>query len=218
MDPAGAALAIWIQGERLLSARRPAGGTFGAVEDLGPARDWGAGASRISPSVTVDAGGRALAVWLAPGSRLMAATRPPDGPWSAPVELSALREPVPPPAVDEPPVTTGLLSRVGLSRRPACALRKVLQRRAARRTCRPAGAVLSFRLAAAGEVRVTVQRRGRGPALRSARIAAGAGLNRVRLLAARPLPPGRYTVRIRATAVGWSPGSAARQLLVAPPA
>ena len=224
MDPSGAAIATWIQEGGLHSARRPRGGAFGAIEHLGSVTDLGVGITPLIPSVTVDADGRALAVWVSNQAHVLAATGPPGGRWSTPVDLAALTKPEPLPPVEESDQTveTSLLAGVRLSRQtlrlPACALRKVHQRRAARRTCRPAGAVLSFRLAAAGEVRVTVQRRGRGPALRSARIAAGAGLNRVRLLASRPLPPGRYTVRIRATAVGWSPGSAARQLLVAPPA
>jgi hypothetical protein len=83
-----------------------------------------------------------------------------------------------------------------------------------RRTCRAAGIVLGFRLEAAGEVRVIIQRRGKGPALRTARIAAGAGKHRVRLLASRPLQPGRYTVKVRASADGWSADAASRTLLV----
>ena len=76
--------------------------------------------------------------------------------------------------------------------------------------------VLRFRLGSAGDVRVTVQRRGRGKAVHGLRLAVGAGEHPIRLFASRPLPPGRYTVRVRVTADGQAPVAATKRLLVRP--
>ncbi len=194
----------------------PAGaGAFGPARHLGEVSGYGSGLSRMPPSLTIDGEGRTLAVWTS-GNRILAARSLNAGPWGEPADLSALTKPEPPkpgdpkPPPNDPTPKADLLRNVTLSHArlvaPTCSKR--------RRTCRAAGIVLGFRLEAAGEVRVIIQRRGKGPALRTARIAAGAGKHRVRLLASRPLPAGRYTVRIRASAPGWESDAASRTLLV----
>jgi hypothetical protein len=171
--------------------------------------------------VTLDAGGRALAVWMSGDRRkVLASSRGPGSLWDQPVDLSALTKPAPPgpkgptgPQITDPPPPVPLMDTVRLSRdtlrRPACAAGK------APRACRSAGAALTFRLTSPGEVRVTVQRRGKGRALRGLKIAAAAGSHRI-VVGARPLPPGRYTVRLRVTADGRLPETASKQLVVRP--
>jgi hypothetical protein len=211
MDASGTAHAAWIRDRALRSARRPAGGAFGPAEVVGPATG---GAVELE----VDGAGRSIAVWQASGLVLSAATRPAGGPWSAPTALTALVQPPGPEVVDtriRPPAAR-LLTRVRISRqtlrRPVCALDKGADRRGA---CRMAGAALTFRLTAPGEVRVTIQRRGKGRALRALRLTARAGSHRI-LLATRPLPAGRYTVKIRLSVEGRVPEVAAKQLVVRP--
>jgi hypothetical protein len=190
MDGAGTAHALWIQEGTLRSARRPAGGAFGPSEVIAPAF------GRVVLEVSGD--GRALAVWQSTPFRLSAATRPAGGAWSAPVDLTALEKPAPP----EPPVVRApLLEGVALSR---TTLRRAVP------------TVLRFRLGSAGEVKVIVQRRGRGKAVRGLRVAVGAGEHRIRLFASRPLPPGRYTVRVRVTSEGQASVTASTRLLVRP--
>ena len=188
MDASGTALLTWNEGGLLRSAVRPAGGVFGAAENLGGASSgwWGFGS--LTPSVTLDRTGRALAVWGADHDRVVAATRAPGGPWSAPVDLSKLAENPPP-----------LISAVRLSR-----------------TRLHTGATaLSFRMRAGGNVRVVVQRNGRGPAVRGVKVRAARGVNRVVLLS-RPLPPGVYTVEVRARAKDWAPASRSKRVVVLP--
>lgn len=62
---------------------------------------------------------------------------------------------------------------------------------------------------------MTVQRKGRGPAVRGVKVRAARGANRVVLLS-RPLPPGVYTVRIRARATDWAPASRSKRVVVLP--
>jgi hypothetical protein len=201
MSPSGEALATWIAGGRLRWATRPPGGAFGPSGDVGPAIPSFKESS--VPRLTIDAEGRALAVWSGSQTQLLAATRPPGGAWSAPVDLTALEKPAPPdpPVVEPPVVKPPLLEAVDLSR---TTLRRSVP------------TVLRFRLGSAGEVKVIVQRRGRGKAVRGLKIAAGAGEHRIRLFASRPLPPGRYTVRVRVSAEGQAPVAAAKQLVVRP--
>jgi hypothetical protein len=214
MDPRGNALASWFEGGFLHAADKYRGQPFGEPQHIGPG--GGGIFSDLTPSVTLDAGERALAVW-SDGLRVLAASREPLRPWGPPVDLSALTKPAPPAptpvTITDPLPEPALLQRVRISRdtlrQPACALRK------ARRACRAAGVALTFRLSSPGEVRVTVQRRGKGRALRGLRIAAGAGSHRI-VIGKRPLAPGRYTVRIRATAEGRAPEVATKRLLVRP--
>ena len=192
----GETVAAWVRGGRLRSASRPAGGVFGPAADLGPA-EWST-EGWPSPRLSIDTAGRALLVWPGSWTQILAASRQPGGGWSAPTDLTALVKPAPP----EPPVVKQpLLVRVGLSR---STLRRSVP------------TVLRFRLGSAGEVRVIVQRRGRGKAVRSLRVAAGAGDHRISLFASRPLPPGRYTVKVRVTADGQEPVTATKRLLVQP--
>jgi hypothetical protein len=221
VDPAGSVVATWMEYGWLHSAARPAGGTFGTIAHLGPVSSYASGLSRTPHSLTMDGQGRAMAVWVADSRRILASLRLTHGLWTEPVDLAALTPPAAPPTPEDPRPPMGdstpegaLLRGVTLSHArlpaPACAPKRT----SVRPPCRPAGFVLGFRLQAAGEVRVTIQRRGKGRALRSARIAAGAGTHRVRMLASRPLPAGRYTVKIRATADGWTPRTTTRTLLV----
>jgi hypothetical protein len=217
MDPRGNALASWFEGGFLHAADKYRGRPFGEPQHIGPG--GGGIFSDLTPSVTLDSGERALAVW-SDGLRVLAASREPLRPWGPPVDLSALAKPAPPappvdpgPRIADPLPEPALLQRVRISpgtlRRPACALRT------ARRACRTGGAALTFRLSSPGEVRVTVQRRGKGRALRGLRVAAGAGSHRM-VIGRRPLAPGRYTVRIRVTAENRAPEVATKRLLVRP--
>jgi hypothetical protein len=137
---------------------------------------------------TLGAASSALAVWGADHDRAVAATRAPGGPWSAPVDLSELAENPPP-----------LISAVRLSRT----------------RLRTGATALSFRMRAAGNVRVVVQRNGRGPAVRGVKVRAARGVNRVVLLS-RPLPPGVYTIEVRARAKDWAPASRSKRVVVLP--
>jgi hypothetical protein len=195
IDQAGTAHAAWVEAGSLRTARRPAGGAFGSPEVVGPAQ----GGVRLE----VGADGRPIAVWQASPTTLLATAQAADGTWSPPTDLTALGRPGPPepPIADTPIAKAPLLEAVRLSR---TTLRRSVP------------TVLRFRLGGASEVRVTVQRRGRGKALRGLRVAAGAGEHRIRLFASRPLPPGRYTVRVRVTADGQIPVTVAKQLLVRP--
>jgi hypothetical protein len=188
VDASGAALLTWIAGGQLHAAVRPAGGSFGPSQALGPASRGWLGFGGIEPSVTVDPSGRALAVWASGADQVVAAARSPGGAWSAPVDLSAIAE--------SPPA---LISEVRLTRQ----------------RLRRGATALTFRMRAAGEVVVTLQRRGRGPAVRGVKTQAGRGLNRVALLR-RPLPPGAYTVRVTASAKDWAPASRAKRVVVLP--
>jgi hypothetical protein len=204
MDPRGNALASWFEGGFLHAADKYQGQPFGPSQHIGPG--GGGIFSDLTPSVTLDAGSRALAVW-SDGMKVLAASREPLRSWGQPIDLSALTKLVPPPPppptsfITDPLPEPSLLHSVGLSR---TTLR------------RPVSTVLSFRTRSAGEVRVTVQRRGKGRALRGLRMAVGPGSHRIRLFASRPLPPGRYTVRIRVTADGRVPETASKQLVVRP--
>jgi hypothetical protein len=206
IDPAGAALASWIEGGWLHAARKPPSGPFGTAEHLGPVTDLGTGMTRLVPWVSLDPAGRALAVWVSGNRKVLASTHMPGRLWSEPVDLAQLTKPEPPPpprppVVKTPVVQQPLLEAVGLSR---STLR------------RPVPTVLRFRLSSAGEVKVIVQRRGRGKAVRGLRVAAGAGEHRIRLFASRPLPPGRYTVKVRVTADGQEPVAVTKRLLMQP--
>jgi hypothetical protein len=196
IDAAGTAHAAWIEDQTARSARRPADGDFSPAEVLGPARG-----TRIA--LEVDAAGRSIAVWQSSALVVSAATRPADGSWNPPVDLTALEKPTGPtgPGIVDSVPELPVLHAVRLSR---AAIR------------RPIPTVLSFRLRTAGEVRVTVQRRGRGKAVRGLRLTVGAGQHRIRLFATRPLPPGRYTVKIRVSVEGRVPEVRAKQLVVRP--
>jgi hypothetical protein len=190
LDASGTAIAAWTEGGLINVARRT-GDAFPVWRQLGPGRSV--------RSLMADQRGGLLAVWLS-DQRVLASSSRNGGPWSGPTDLTALAKPAPP-VVEPPAVTAPLLEAVGLSR---TTLRRSVP------------TVLRFRLGGASEVRVTVQRRGRGKALRGLRVAAGAGEHRIRLFASRPLPPGRYTVRVRVTADGQIPVTVAKQLLVRP--
>jgi hypothetical protein len=93
MNPAGRAVAIWLEGPvgRYSAAgavRTEGSATFAAPETLGPgAYD----ASRTDPQVGVAEDGRAVAVWGFPGPQnygVLTAGRPAAGPWSTPAQLS----------------------------------------------------------------------------------------------------------------------------------
>jgi hypothetical protein len=94
VDPLGSETAIWgrrVGRSRVVqSATRPAGGSWSAPVTLSKP---GAG----SALVAVDPEGEATAVWLLEReegwrSVVQSATRPPGGPWSAPVDLSPERK------------------------------------------------------------------------------------------------------------------------------
>ena len=71
--------------------------------------------------------------------------------------------------------------------------------------------MVTFRLSEPARVNVTVQRRGRGQALRSVTIPGRTGLNRVRIPRRAALRPGPYVIRVLATdAVGRTAMRAAR--------
>jgi hypothetical protein len=198
-DASGTTVASWQEGGMLHVARRWAGQpSFSFFDHLGSTA-WD-----IPPSVTADAFGGLLAVWVSNRGSVLAA-RNSQGGWRETVDLTLLAKPAPPPpppVVEERPgPLPPLLADVALSR---STLRRATP------------LVLRFHLGSAGEVRVTVQRRGRGRALRGLRVAAGAGDHRIRLLASRPLPPGRYTVRLRVTADGHPPAVASKRIVVRP--
>jgi hypothetical protein len=79
-----------------------------------------------------------------------------------------------------------------------------------------AGAVLSFRLSAPARVRVTLQRGGRGAALRSLTVAGRAGVNRLRIRPSggRALVAGAYLVRLAASGAGGAPVERAVRMVV----
>jgi hypothetical protein len=94
VDPVGNMTAVWEAPEGhsfvVQSATRPAGGSWSAPVDLSKE---GAG----SPQVAVDPEGEATAVWLLEregGNRsvVQSATRPAGGSWSAPVDLSPVKQ------------------------------------------------------------------------------------------------------------------------------
>jgi hypothetical protein len=94
VDPAGDALAVWVDSGVLLAARRPAGAGFGPVGQVASEPSVGA------PRLAVDGLGRALAIWVqhgAPGhrDRVRSASRPATGGWDQPTDLSAIAEPAP---------------------------------------------------------------------------------------------------------------------------
>lgn len=60
---------------------------------------------------------------------------------------------------------------------------------------------------------MTVQRKGRGPAVRGVKVRAARGANRVVLLSR---PPGVSTVRIMARATDWAPASRSKRVVVLP--
>jgi hypothetical protein len=90
VDAAGNAVAVWTRfdgsNQRVQTASRPAGGSFGAVQTLSDA-----GVEAYTPDVAIDATGDAVAVWVRDfGSkgRIQAATRPPGGSFGGLVTLS----------------------------------------------------------------------------------------------------------------------------------
>ena len=90
VDPAGTATAVWARNNGanaiIQSSRRPPGGSWTSAVDLSAA-----GQSAGFAHVAVDAGGRATAVWLRSNGThtiVQAATRPTDGSWGAPENLS----------------------------------------------------------------------------------------------------------------------------------
>ena len=94
LDPAGNTTAVWARREGrtfvVQSATRPAGGSWSTPVNLSK---YGA----LSALVAVDPEGEATAVWLLEregGNRsvVQSATRPPGGSWSAPVNLSPVKQ------------------------------------------------------------------------------------------------------------------------------
>jgi hypothetical protein len=91
LDGQGNAVAIWVQAdvvepEILRAATRPAGGAWGDYAVITQT-----GGVLAPPKVVVSPDGDAAAIWLgesADGEVLRAATRPAEGEWSEPVELS----------------------------------------------------------------------------------------------------------------------------------
>ena len=91
VDPSGTATAIWEARSGSTSvvetSRQPAGGSWSAPEIVSAA-----GSEAEAPDLAVDAAGNATAVWerSAAGSNwiVQAASRPADGSWSAPQDLS----------------------------------------------------------------------------------------------------------------------------------
>ncbi len=87
VDPAGDAVVTWQasasyhQMETAQASVRPAGGAWSPPEDISTV-------GALTPQVSVDAAGNAIAVWLQ-GNRSLAAYRPAGGTWSAPEEIAA---------------------------------------------------------------------------------------------------------------------------------
>lgn len=92
MDASGAALLTWLGGGEMHAALHPAGGAFGPIEALGPGTTGRLGFGGVTPSVTLDANGRALAVWGGGDDQILAATRPAGGSWITSTDLSKIAE------------------------------------------------------------------------------------------------------------------------------
>jgi hypothetical protein len=202
LGPAGEAIASWWGERGLRAARRTATGAFGVPEDLGSATYFS------MPQIAIEADGRSFAVWAdadpwpGPHHVLAAASSPAFG-WEPPVDLSAL--------VEQPTAARSEPSRAEPQPQP--------QPTAAPRPVRLSavvlsGALLRFRLSAPARVRVTVQRGGRGAALRSVTLDGRAGPNRLRI--ARPLAPGGYLMRLRARGADGPPAARVLRLTVHP--
>jgi hypothetical protein len=93
-DPSGNAIAVWTRFDgavtRIESAFRPAGGSFGAATPISAA-----GQNASAPRLSIDASGRAVAVWeRSDGTslRIEAAVRPPGGAFNAAEVLSEAGE------------------------------------------------------------------------------------------------------------------------------
>jgi hypothetical protein len=88
VDPAGNAVAVWLQttsgAPQLVASSRPAGATWGPPVPLSPD-----GTPASHPQVVLERDGRATAVWFAAtgpsGATLQSSTRSPGGVWSAAV-------------------------------------------------------------------------------------------------------------------------------------
>jgi hypothetical protein len=91
VDPAGDAVAVWSRyngtNDIVQAAVRPAGGDWASTDDLSAA-----GRDAVEPDVAIDSAGTAVAIWRRhDGSRFIvqSATRPADGDWDSPDDLSA---------------------------------------------------------------------------------------------------------------------------------
>jgi hypothetical protein len=89
-DPSGNAIAVWSENQgannRIQTAFRPAGGSFGASQPISAA-----GQNASNPQISIDATGKAVAVWeRSDGAnlRIQAAVRPPSGSFAAAQTLS----------------------------------------------------------------------------------------------------------------------------------
>jgi hypothetical protein len=213
VSPTGETMAAWMEGGLLRAARRQAGGAFGPVEDVGP--------NRALPSsfLAMDPRGRSIAVWGTYNPpRVLASPADPAAPGASPQDLSALVDPpVAPPEPDKPePPAVRPIKVSGVVLSPPCPPRRGI-RGARMLSCSPlAGAALSFRLSAPARVRVTLQRGGRGAAIRSLTVAGRAGINRlrIRLRAGRALVAGAYLVRLAASGAGGAPVERAVRMVV----
>jgi len=90
VDPVGNMTAVWTSRRTVQSATRPAGGSWSAPVNLSKV-------GATSPLIAVDPAGEVTAVWLLEreeGNRsiVQSATRPAGGSWSAPVDLSPVKQ------------------------------------------------------------------------------------------------------------------------------
>jgi hypothetical protein len=91
MDAAGNAVAVWARNDgadrEIQAATRPPGGAFTQLGDISPPSGVA-----VSPSLAVNSGGTATAVWRLTGFSedfIEAATRPPGGPFASQVDISS---------------------------------------------------------------------------------------------------------------------------------
>lgn len=90
VDAAGNTIAVWGTEQGVQVSIRPAGGRFGAPQDLLQSGLWGYG----YPDVAVDAAGNAAVVWAAgapPATHVQAALRRPGGAFGPPEEIAVSR-------------------------------------------------------------------------------------------------------------------------------
>jgi hypothetical protein len=205
VSPSGTAVALWWKDGLLRAAVRPPGAPFGSLETVA------AGPAPLALTFGADGGAIVYGTRLSgddPRAPLVAWSRGPSGAWGREQTVYLLDRPAA--AVAPAPAAP---VREGASAPPPAVLSEL--RALPARIVSGAGTVLSFRLSAGAAVRLVLQRRGGGPAVRELTVRGRAGTNRVPfagLRAGRPPRAGAYV--LRALAGGGRTGPAIPLLIV----